>query len=104
MNDFHFYTPTQVEFGRGVEMRAGELVKKYGGTKALLHYGGGSVKRSGLLDRVKASLDAAGVAYVELGGVVPNPRLSKVHEGTALCRAEGGEPTAPAHGKRRRSR
>ena len=89
MNDFHFYTPTQVEFGRGVETRAGELVKKYGGTKALLHYGGGSVKRSGLLDRVKASLDAAGVAYVELGGVVPNPRLSKVHEGIALCRAEG---------------
>ena len=89
MNDFHFYTPTQVEFGRGVETRAGELVKKYGGTKALLHYGGGSVKRSGLLDRVKVSLDAAGVAYVELGGVVPNPRLSKVHEGIALCRAEG---------------
>ena len=89
MYDFNYYAPTQVIFGRGVEERAGELVKKYGGTKVLLHYGGGSVKRSGLLDRIKASLDAAGVAYVELGGVVPNPRVSLVREGVALCRREG---------------
>ena len=89
MNDFNYYAPTQAVFGRGVEERAGELVRKYGGTKVLLHYGGGSVQRSGLLDRVKASLSAAGVAFVELGGVVPNPRLSKVREGIALCRAAG---------------
>ena len=89
MNDFNFYTPTQVVFGCGAENRAGELVRQYGGTKVLLHYGGGSVKRSGLLDKVKASLESAGVAYAELGGVVPNPRLSKVREGIALCRAEG---------------
>ena len=89
MENFRYYTPTQVEFGRGVEEKAGELVKKFGGTKVLLHYGGGSVKRSGLLDRVAASLRAAGVDYVELGGVVPNPRVSKVREGIALCRREG---------------
>ena len=89
MKDFRYYTPTQVEFGRGVEEKAGELVKQFGGRKVLLHYGGGSVKRSGLLDRVAASLRAAGVAYVELGGVVPNPRVSKVREGVELCRREG---------------
>ena len=89
MNDFRYYTPTRVEFGRGVETKAGELVKHFGGTKVLLHYGGGSVKRSGLLDRVIRSLDEAGVAYVELGGVVPNPRVSKVREGVALGRKEG---------------
>ena len=89
MNNFKYYTPTHVEFGRGVEEKAGELVKKFGGKKALVHFGGGSVKRSGLLDRVLASLDAAGVAHVELGGVVPNPRVSKVREGIELCRREG---------------
>ena len=89
MNDFNYYAPTQVVFGRGVEERAGELVRKYGGTKVLLHYGGGSVRRSGLLDKVKASLDALGIAYVELGGVVPNPRVSLVRKGIDLCRKEG---------------
>ncbi len=89
MIDFKYYTPTHVEFGRGVEEKAGELTRRFGGKKALLHYGGGSVVRSGLLDRVKASLDAAGVAYAELGGVVPNPRISKVREGVELCRREG---------------
>ena len=89
MNDFSYFAPTKVLFGRDVERRAGELVKQFGGTKALLHYGGGSVKRSGLLDTVRASLEAAGIGYVELGGVVPNPRLSKVKEGITLCRAEG---------------
>ena len=89
MNDFSYFAPTKVLFGRDAERRAGEMVKQFGGTKALLHYGGGSVKRSGLLDTVKASLEEAGIGYVELGGVVPNPRLSKVKEGLALCRAEG---------------
>ena len=89
MRDFQYYTPTQVLFGRDAERKAGELVKRYGGTKALIHYGGGSAKRSGLLDQVTASLEAAGISWVELGGVVPNPRLSKVREGIDLCRREG---------------
>lgn len=89
MNDFKYFAPTRVEFGKGVEEKAGELIRQFGGTKVLVHYGGGSVKRSGLIDRVLASLDKAGVAHVELGGVVPNPRVSKVREGIALCRREG---------------
>ena len=89
MENFKYYAPTQVLFGKGVEEQAGELVRQFGGTKVLLHYGGGSVKRSGLLERVAASLKAAGVAWIEWGGAVPNPRLSKVKEGIELCRAEG---------------
>lgn len=89
MYNFDIYTPTKVVFGRGTENRVGELVKAQNCKKVLIHYGGGSVVRSGLLGRVKASLDAENIAYVELGGVVPNPRLSKVYEGVALCRKEG---------------
>ena len=89
MQNFTYYAPTRVVFGKGVEEQAGALVKAAGGRKVLIHYGGGSAKRSGLLDRVTASLDAAGLAHVELGGVLPNPRLSKVREGIALCRAAG---------------
>ena len=89
MFNFSYYTPTEVVFGKGTEEQTGQLVKKYGGTKVLIHYGGGSVKRSGLLDRVKASLESAGVAYVELGGVVPNPHLELVYEGIDLCKKEG---------------
>ena len=75
MFDFTYYTPTKVVFGRGAENKTGALLKAHGCKKVLIHYGGGSVVRSGLLARVKASLDAAEVPYVELGGVVPNPRL-----------------------------
>ena len=89
MNDFQYYTPTKVVFGRGTEEQAGQLVKEQGGTRALVHFGGRSARESGLLDRVLASLDRAGVAHVELGGVVPNPRLSKVREGMELCCREG---------------
>ena len=89
MFNFSYYTPTEVVFGKGTEEQTGQLVKKYGGSKVLIHYGGGSVKRSGLLDRVKASLESAGVAYVELGGVVPNPHLELVYEGIDLCKKEG---------------
>ena len=89
MFDFNYYTPTQVVFGKDTENRAGELVKRYGGTSVLLHYGGQSALRSGLVDRVKASLDAAGIAHVELGGVVPNPHLGKVREGIALAQNNG---------------
>ena len=89
MLDFSYRMPTHFVFGKDKEMEAGAYVKMYGGTKVLLHYGGGSVVRSGLLDRVKASLEAAGVAYVELGGVKPNPRDGLVYEGIELARKEG---------------
>ena len=89
MHNFDIYTPTKVVFGKGTEMRIGELVKAQNCKKVLIHYGSGSVVRSGLLGRVKASLDAEKIAYVELGGVVPNPRLSKVYEGIELCKKEG---------------
>ena len=88
MDNFEFFSPTRFVFGRGVESRTGELVRKYGGTKVLLHFGGGSVKANGVYDKVVASLTAAGVAYVPLGGVQPNPRSGLVREGIALCRQE----------------
>ncbi len=88
-SSFTYYAPTEVVFGQDTETKAGALVKKWGGTKVLLHYGGESARRSGLLTRIKASLEAEGIAVVELGGVVPNPRLSLVHTGIALARREG---------------
>ena len=87
--DFTLYTPTKVVFGRKTEEKSGELVRAFGGSRVLIHYGGGSVVRSGLLERVKASLDAAGLFHVELGGVVPNPQLGKVYEGIELAKANG---------------
>ena len=81
MKDFNYYAPTQVAFGRKAEQATGRLVKQYGGTKVLVHYGGKSAERSGLLDAVYHALEAEHLPYVKLGGVVPNPRLSKVHEG-----------------------
>ena len=89
MSGFTYYTPTKVVFGVGAEAQVGKLVKERACKKVLIHYGSGSVVRTGLLDKVKASLDAEGIAWVELGGVVPNPHLSKAREGIALCQAEG---------------
>jgi hypothetical protein len=89
MFNFNYYTPTQVVFGRDTEMEAGRLVKKYGGTSVLVHYGGRSAKKSGLIDRVKKSLEDEGIKYCELGGVVPNPHLGKVREGVELAKANG---------------
>lgn len=89
MDNFTFYAPTYFAFGKDAENDTGKYVKRFGGTKVLIHYGGGSVVRSGLLDRVKASLEAEGLAYVELGGVKPNPRSGLVYEGIELCRREG---------------
>ena len=89
MNGFQYYTPTKVVFGKDTEHQAGALVRGFGGTKVLVHYGKGSVKRSGLLDRVFQSLDEAEIPWVELGGAVPNPHLSLVHEGIGLCKKEG---------------
>ena len=87
--DFTLFTPTKVVFGHDVETRAGEFVKAFGGTKVLIHYGGQSAVRSGLLARVEDSLKKENIPYVTLGGVVPNPRLEKVYEGVALCKANG---------------
>ena len=88
MNNFTFYSPTQFVFGKEEENRAGQYVKRFGGHKVLLHYGGGSVVRSGLLDRVKDSLTREGLSFVELGGVQPNPRSGLVYKGIELCRKE----------------
>ncbi len=89
MENFNFYSPTEFVFGKDRENEVGSLVKKHGGTKVLVHFGGGSAVKSGLIDRVKASLDAAGVPHVELGGVHPNPLDTKVYEGIEICRKEG---------------
>ena len=69
MINFTYQVPTRFVFGRGAEDQVGEEVRAQGGAKALIQYGGGSAVRSGLIDRVKKSLDAAGIAHVELGGV-----------------------------------
>lgn len=89
MENFTFYSPTKFAFGKDKENETGKLVKEFGGSKVLIHFGGGSVVKSGLLDRVKKSLDAEGISYVELGGVQPNPIDTKVYEGIELCRKNG---------------
>ncbi len=89
MNDFIFYSPTKVIFGKDVENKVGEELKNYAPKKVMVHFGGGSVKKSGLLDRVEKSLKEAGIAYILFGGAVPNPRLSLVKEGAELAKAEG---------------
>ena len=89
MKDFNFYAPTRVVFGKNSEEQLSQLIRQYGGTKVLVHYGGGSARKSGLLDKVEAMLNDAKIDFVELGGVVPNPLLSKVREGIELCRKEG---------------
>ncbi len=88
MDNFNFYAPTFFAFGKDRENDCGELVSRFGGKKVLIHYGKGSVIRSGLLDRVKASLEKAAIKYVELGGVMPNPRSGLVYEGIELCKKE----------------
>lgn len=88
MDNFSFYAPTYFAFGKDTEDRSGELVKRFGGSKVLIHFGGGSVVKSGLLARVEKSLDAEGISYIELGGVKPNPRSGLVYEGIEICRRE----------------
>lgn len=85
MQNFVYYTPTKVVFGKGTEEQTGALVREQGCSRALVVYGSGSAVKSGLLGRVLASLDGSGAAHAELGGVVPNPRLSKVREGIKLA-------------------
>ena len=84
MFNFNYYTPTRVIFGKETENQTGQLIKKAGGSRVLIHFGGQSAIRSGLIDRIKKSLDDAGIWHTELGGVVPNPRMEKVQEGIAL--------------------
>lgn len=89
MKNFEYFTPTKVVFGKNAEEQTGRLVKSENCKKVLVHFGGSSAKRSGLLDRIISSLEKEGISYVTLGGVVPNPRLSKVYEGIELCKREG---------------
>lgn len=88
MDHFKYHAPTDVIFGKDTENKVGQLCRKYGASKVLVHYGGNSAVRSGLIDRVCASLTASGLDYKLLGGVVPNPRLSKIKEGIELCKKE----------------
>lgn len=91
MNNFDYYTPTKVIFGKGAQERVGEEISADNCTKVLVHYGGASAEKSGLLGRVCDSLEKAGVEYVKLGGVVPNPLLGLVYEGIELCKKENVE-------------
>lgn len=88
MNNFNFYSPTFFVFGKERENETGKYVKRFGGSKVLIHFGGGSVVKNGLLDRVKKSLTEAGISFAELGGVVPNPRSGLVYEGVEICKRE----------------
>ena len=86
--DFSYYSPTKVLFGRKTEEKVGKLVKDFGGKRVLLHYGNKSAVRSGLIERIKNALDSEGIFHVELGGAVPNPRLSLVYEGIEIGKKE----------------
>lgn len=88
MDNFVFYSPTCFVFGKDEENHVGAYVRRFGGSKVLIHYGGGSVIRSGLMVRVKRSLAEEGISFVELGGVKPNPRSGLVYQGIELCRKE----------------
>ena len=98
MNNFVFYSPTEFVFGKATEMQVGALARKYGARKVMIVYGGGSVVRSGLLDRVKQSLQEAGIEYCLMGGVQPNPVDTKVYEGIEFCRREQADMLLPAGG------
>lgn len=88
MENFEFYAPTRMILGKGTHLQVGKLIREYGFKKVLVHFGGGSVKKSGLLDQIQTSLKAEGIAYVLFGGVQANPVLSMAREGIALCRKE----------------
>ena len=98
MDNFTYHNPTKILFGRGMENEVGAEVARFS-RRILLHFGGGSIKTSGLYDRVVASLQHAGVEWFELGGVKPNPRLGLVHQGVKLCR--GARSRFRARGRRR---
>ena len=89
MVNFEYLVPTKIVFGKETEKEAGRLIKEFGGHKALIHWGGDYVRDTGLLARVEEGLAAEGIEYVEMDGVVPNPRLSLVKQGVELCKKEG---------------
>lgn len=89
MNNFDYCVPTRVIFGKGTQLEVGKIIKEYGFKKVLVHFGGGSVKKTGLLDQVLKALSDEGIEYVQLGGVQANPTLSMAKEGIELCRREG---------------
>ncbi len=91
MDNFSFYIPTRFEFGRGAELKAGEMIRSMGGARVLVHYGSGSAVKSGLIPRIVESLEASGLAHTELGGALPNPRDDKVYEGIKLGRSFGAD-------------
>lgn len=88
MLDFEYYTPTKVYFGRNSDEKIGQVIKEYGYKKILLHYGTGSAEKSGLLGKVRRKLEEAGLEYVELGGVVANPRIDLIRKGIELAKKE----------------
>jgi len=88
MDNFTFYSPTFFDFGKDAELHVADLIRRFGGSKVLLHYGGGSVKKNGLYDRVVTCLKNAGIEFAELGGVKPNPRSGLVYEGIEICKKE----------------
>ena len=89
MVNFEYLVPTKIVFGKETEKEAGRLIKEFGGHKALIHWGGDYVRTTGLLERIERGLEAEGIEYVEMDGVVPNPRLSLVKQGVELCKKEG---------------
>jgi len=89
MTNFTFKNPTEIIFGKDSEQHLGKKIKEYGGKKVLFHYGSGSIKKNGIYDKVKKSLENEGIEYIELGGVKPNPRLSLIYEGIDICRKNG---------------
>ncbi|MBQ3771500.1 MAG: iron-containing alcohol dehydrogenase, partial [Bacteroidaceae bacterium] len=98
MNNFEFYSPTEFVFGRDTESKVGKLTAEAGAKKVMIVYGGGSVVKSGLLARVEKSLKEAGIEFVELGGVKPNPVDTKVYEGIELARKENVDFMLPVGG------
>ena len=89
MNDFIYYAPTKVFFGKKAEENIGSALNNFGFKKVLLHYGGGSIKKSGLYDKVVGQLKSAGIDFIELGGVEANPKIGLIREGLELCKREG---------------
>lgn len=89
MENFSFYSPTYFDFGQGTEKNTGNLIKRFGGTKVLLHYGSGSVIKTGILDKVKKSLADESIPYIELAGALPNPRSGLVYQGIDICKKNG---------------
>ena len=98
MQNFVFYNKTKVIFGKNTEKQVGKEIKNLGKQKILIHYGGGSIKRFGLYDTVINNLNEAGIDFVELGGVKPNPSLEMVREGIELCRKENVDFILPIGG------